>query len=175
MLSYFRRAEPQRQPQTPAVPVQIQIRTEVVTDEGLYSHGAHSPTSPSGSPPLPSQPPPYSTTNRYISSAMSLPRVNYDPRRVCLNPFPEFTLGKHRRTVGVYLAGALVRFLPFSTSATSFDHPPSSRLLIGRSWTQLCSPRTQKLPTVHRQILTHRSMSPSSTGSQASAHYSGTW
>jgi len=38
---------------------------------------------------------------------MSLPRVNYDPRRVCLNPFPEFTLGKHRRTVGVYLAGAL--------------------------------------------------------------------
>ncbi|KAF8196122.1 hypothetical protein BJ912DRAFT_1021110 [Pholiota molesta] len=39
---------------------------------------------------------------------MSLPRANYDPRRVCLNPFPEFTLGKHRRTVGVYLAGALV-------------------------------------------------------------------
>ncbi|TFK95843.1 UPF0220-domain-containing protein [Pterulicium gracile] len=38
---------------------------------------------------------------------MSLPRANYDPRRVCLNPFPEFTLGKHRRTVGVYLAGAL--------------------------------------------------------------------
>ncbi|KAF9051694.1 hypothetical protein BJ165DRAFT_1341226 [Panaeolus papilionaceus] len=38
---------------------------------------------------------------------MALPRSNYDPRRVCLNPFPEFTLGKHRRTVGVYLAGAL--------------------------------------------------------------------
>jgi len=38
---------------------------------------------------------------------MALPRANYDPRRVCLNPFPEFTLGKHRRTVGVYLAGAL--------------------------------------------------------------------
>ncbi|TFK38293.1 hypothetical protein BDQ12DRAFT_606557 [Crucibulum laeve] len=38
---------------------------------------------------------------------MSLPRSNYDPRRVCLNPFPEFTLGKHRRTIGVYLAGAL--------------------------------------------------------------------
>ncbi|KAJ8474398.1 hypothetical protein ONZ45_g15959 [Pleurotus djamor] len=38
---------------------------------------------------------------------MSLPRSNYDPRRVCLNPFPEFTLGKHRRTMGVYLAGAL--------------------------------------------------------------------
>ncbi|KAJ7576779.1 hypothetical protein C8J56DRAFT_1016781 [Mycena floridula] len=39
---------------------------------------------------------------------MSLPRSNYDPRRVCLNPFPEFTfLGKHRRTAGVYIAGAL--------------------------------------------------------------------
>lgn len=38
---------------------------------------------------------------------MSLPRSNYDPRRVCLNPFPELTLGKHKRTVGVYLSGAL--------------------------------------------------------------------
>ncbi|KIY62135.1 UPF0220-domain-containing protein [Cylindrobasidium torrendii FP15055 ss-10] len=38
---------------------------------------------------------------------MSLPRADYDPRRVCLNPFPEFTLGKHRRTAGVYIAGAL--------------------------------------------------------------------
>jgi len=42
-----------------------------------------------------------------LTFEMSLPRSNYDPRRVCLNPFPEFTLGKHRRTVGVYLAGAL--------------------------------------------------------------------
>jgi hypothetical protein len=32
----------------------------------------------------------------------------YDPRRVFLNPFPNFTLGRHKRTVGVYLAGALV-------------------------------------------------------------------
>ncbi|EAU89485.1 hypothetical protein CC1G_07711 [Coprinopsis cinerea okayama7 len=38
---------------------------------------------------------------------MSLPRSDYDPRRVCLNPFPNFTLGKHKRTIGVYLAGAL--------------------------------------------------------------------
>ncbi|KAF8918410.1 hypothetical protein CPB85DRAFT_1214097 [Mucidula mucida] len=38
---------------------------------------------------------------------MSLPRSDYDPRRVCINPFPEFTLGKHRRTAGVYIAGAL--------------------------------------------------------------------
>jgi hypothetical protein len=38
---------------------------------------------------------------------MSLPRANYDPRRVCINPFPNLALSKHRRTVGVYLAGAL--------------------------------------------------------------------
>ena len=42
---------------------------------------------------------------------MSLPRADYDPRRVCVNPCPNFTLGlgKNKRTVGVYLAGALVR------------------------------------------------------------------
>jgi hypothetical protein len=41
---------------------------------------------------------------------MALPRSSYDPRRVCLNPFPGFTLGPYKRTAGVYLAGALVRF-----------------------------------------------------------------
>ena len=42
---------------------------------------------------------------------MSLPRADYDPRRVCVNPCPNVTLGlgKQKRTVGVYLAGALVR------------------------------------------------------------------
>ena len=43
------------------------------------------------------------------ASTMSLPRSNYDPRRVCINPFPAITLGKHRRTIGIYLAGGLVR------------------------------------------------------------------
>lgn len=38
---------------------------------------------------------------------MSLPRANYDPRRVCLNPFPEVSFGRHRRTLGIYLAGGL--------------------------------------------------------------------
>ncbi|KAJ6529245.1 hypothetical protein B0H19DRAFT_1193488, partial [Mycena capillaripes] len=38
---------------------------------------------------------------------MALPHSHYDPRRVCLNPFPDIDLGKHRRTVGVYLAGGL--------------------------------------------------------------------
>ncbi|KAJ7312239.1 hypothetical protein DFH08DRAFT_927126 [Mycena albidolilacea] len=37
----------------------------------------------------------------------SLPPSSYDPRRVCLNPFPDIHFGKHRRTVGVYLAGGL--------------------------------------------------------------------
>ncbi|KAJ3712660.1 hypothetical protein EV361DRAFT_889228 [Lentinula raphanica] len=38
---------------------------------------------------------------------MALPRSSYDPRRVCINPFPNLNLDKYRRTVGVYLAGAL--------------------------------------------------------------------
>ncbi|KAJ7912088.1 hypothetical protein B0H13DRAFT_2008132 [Mycena leptocephala] len=38
---------------------------------------------------------------------MAVPRSNYDPRRVCLNPFPEIDFGKYRRTVGVYIAGGL--------------------------------------------------------------------
>jgi len=40
---------------------------------------------------------------------MSLPRADYDPRRVCVNPCPNFTLGvgRNKRTFGVYLAGAL--------------------------------------------------------------------
>ncbi|KAJ7618390.1 hypothetical protein FB45DRAFT_931530 [Roridomyces roridus] len=38
---------------------------------------------------------------------MSLPPATYDPRRVCLNPFPDVDFGKHRRTLGVYSAGAL--------------------------------------------------------------------
>lgn len=46
----------------------------------------------------------------FVTTTMSLPRSDYDPRRVCLNPFPDFNLnlGKHRRTIGIYLAGALV-------------------------------------------------------------------
>ena len=49
---------------------------------------------------------------------MSLPRADYDPRRVCVNPCPNFTLGvgRNKRTFGVYLAGVLVR--------TSRSHHP---------------------------------------------------
>ena len=46
---------------------------------------------------------------RLLALHMALPRSNYDPRRVCINPFPNVSLGKHRRTIGIYLAGGLVR------------------------------------------------------------------
>ena len=49
------------------------------------------------------------TSRASAPAAMSLPHSSYDPRRVCLNPFPNVSLGKHRRTIGVYLSGALVR------------------------------------------------------------------
>ena len=55
-------------------------------------------------------------------NTMSLPRSDYDPRRVCVNPFPflsNITLGKHRRTFGVYVAGGLVSLLsPFRAFCT---------------------------------------------------------
>ncbi|OBZ67640.1 hypothetical protein A0H81_12079 [Grifola frondosa] len=37
---------------------------------------------------------------------MSIPRSSYDPRRVCLN-LSNLNLGRHRRTIGIYLAGGL--------------------------------------------------------------------
>ena len=56
---------------------------------------------------------------------MSLPRSDYDPRRVCLNPFPflsNINIGKHRRAFGVYLAGGLVSpALPPQTMPPLFD------------------------------------------------------
>ncbi|KAJ3565160.1 hypothetical protein NP233_g7815 [Leucocoprinus birnbaumii] len=81
-----------------------------------YSHGSSQPHSapllhrPSTSTAVTSSlyhTSPYLKHSPWNSHTMSLPRSNYDPRRVCLNPCPNFTLGKHRRTVGVYLAGAL--------------------------------------------------------------------
>ena len=61
---------------------------------------------------------------------MSLPRADYDPRRVCMNPCPNFTLGlgKQKRTVGVYLAGALV--CPFR-STNGFRTRNSSHVSLG--------------------------------------------
>lgn len=100
------------------IPLRIQVETQVETDEGRYSHGLPVPwlltvavltSAIDHHPPL-----------CHPKSIMSLPRSNYDPRRVCLNPFPNFDLGKHRRTAGVYLAGALVRFYVIMTLTTLF-------------------------------------------------------
>jgi len=38
---------------------------------------------------------------------MSLPRSSYDPRGVCIIPFPTVALGQHKRAICVYAAGAL--------------------------------------------------------------------
>lgn len=72
---------------------------------------------------------------------MSLPRSDYDPRRVCVNPFPflnNVNLGKHRRTFGVYLAGGLVSpTLPLPRSVPtdpSFVLPISLQFSLGL-WT----------------------------------------
>ncbi|KAG1862337.1 UPF0220-domain-containing protein [Suillus tomentosus] len=61
---------------------------------------------------------------------MSLPRSDYDPRRVCLNPFPDLNLnlGKHRRTIGIYLAGALFALANWTfldaAILSAHAHPP---------------------------------------------------
>ncbi|EIW78161.1 UPF0220-domain-containing protein [Coniophora puteana RWD-64-598 SS2] len=59
---------------------------------------------------------------------MSLPRSDYDPRRVCLNPFPDVNLGKHRRTIGIYLAGALFALANWTfldaAILSAHAHPP---------------------------------------------------
>lgn len=95
------------------LPIAIQVETvqEVQVDSDYQNSHESTTVSTVQSPSQPHPPrlsPPQPATTRNPLSSMSLPRANYDPRRVCLNPFPEFSLGKHRRTVGVYLAGALV-------------------------------------------------------------------
>lgn len=99
-------------------PLEISIQVEVEVEEDRPEHHVASPRTAvrTGSHLLP--PPP--SAHSPLPHTMSLPRANYDPRRVCLNPFPEFTLGKHRRTVGVYLAGALVRSQTLVSSHTLF-------------------------------------------------------
>ncbi|KAI0715934.1 UPF0220-domain-containing protein [Cerioporus squamosus] len=59
---------------------------------------------------------------------MSIPRSNYDPRRVCINPFPAISLGKHRRTIGIYLAGGLFALANWTfldaAILSAHAHPP---------------------------------------------------
>jgi hypothetical protein len=39
---------------------------------------------------------------------MALPRSQYDPRRIFVLSCPTLPLAKHKRAIGVYLAGGLV-------------------------------------------------------------------
>ena len=114
------------------MPLRIEIEVEVETQ--VEVDYAHNPTSvvfedddrPSLETYSHGPSPPFSGTASFSSHQssfkqhnhiMSLPRSDYDPRRVCVNPCPNLTLGKHRRSIGVYLAGALVRlFLKILTS-----------------------------------------------------------
>jgi hypothetical protein len=106
---------------------------------------------------------------------MAVPRANYDPRRVCLNPFPEWTLGKHKRTAGIYLAGALVR-RPRSTSLNPTSNTRGTLSLpsrTGPSSTPPSSPLTRARSHGKTHATTSRSTSPSLTGCRASSPSSG--
>ncbi len=113
------------------IEIEVQVETRVDVDNawgGLEeegpSLGGNSHGSAPTTPPLRRCTPTAATPARYKSSPylrylnpenhmVYLPRTDYDPRRVCLNPCPNLTLGKYRRTIGVYLAGALVCLLSF--------------------------------------------------------------
>ena len=105
---------------------------------------------------------------------MSLPRSDYDPRRVCLNPFPfldKLNLGKHRRTFGVYLAGGLVSPFPCFNSHPNQSPILSSRSESGHSSTPQSSPHTHIHHSTSRT--TRRPcMSHSQIGSRVSARFS---
>jgi len=159
-----------RQPLWCSWPTPIRIRVEDETNREAYSHGLTTSPQPQRLPYCSLPPPQYNFTPSFV---MSLPRGNYDPRRVCLNPFPEFTLGKHRRTVGVYLAGALVGFstpacLPFGWYIVSLP------LRTGHFWTLPFSLLTPKHPTVPYRKRNPPCTSLSSTGFLASVRCSAT-
>jgi hypothetical protein len=106
-------------------------------------------------------------------NTMSLPRSDYDPRRVCVNPFPflnNVNLGKHRRAFGVYVAGGLVSLLsvpyPLYPLTPSFALPCSPSLLLesGHSSMLLSSLRT-RTHHITSQITRYPCTSPSQIGS----------
>ena len=109
-------------------------------------------------------------------NTMSLPRSDYDPRRVCVNPFPflnNVNLGKHRRTFGVYLAGGLVSPTPPFTVPHAFyplthhsyyTFPPSSLLDSGHFLMPLSFRRT-RIHHITSQITLYPCTSPSQIGS----------
>lgn len=140
------------------IEVAVSVETFVQTEElnhPFRSH-AYSPTPVTSPEPKASSLPP--------CTGMSLPRANYDPRRVCLNPFPEFSLGRHRRTIGIYAAGALVGSVLLSLLLTPFltRLAHSSPWRIGPSWMPLFFLRTLVLRGAEMSL--HRSTSPLSIG-----------
>jgi hypothetical protein len=116
-------------------------------------------------------------------NTMSLPRSDYDPRRVCVNPFPflnNVNLGKQRRTFGVYVAGGLVSPTPpFPvpyplyplTHHSYYPFPPSSLLDSGHSLMPLSSLRT-RTHHITSQITLYPCTSPSQIGSPVYARSS---
>ena len=135
------------------VPLRIEIEVEVETQVKVdYAHSptsivfederpsletySHDPSRPfSGTAPLSPRADSYQSSSylKQHNHIMSLPRSDYDPRRVCVNPCPNLTLGKHRRSIGVYLAGALVRVFPefrnFYNTDITFNPSAFSSLL----------------------------------------------
>jgi hypothetical protein len=66
-----------------------------------------------------------------------LTHANYDPRRVCVNPFLEIDFETHRGSGGVYIAGGLVR--PLKTRL--WCHFIDQAACTVRPWHQLAFPR----------------------------------
>jgi len=150
------------------VPLRIEIEVEVETQVKVdYAHSptsivfederpsletySHDPSRPfSGTAPLSPRADSYQSSSylKQHNHIMSLPRSDYDPRRVCVNPCPNLTLGKHRRSIGVYLAGALVRVFPefrnfYNTDITFNPSAFSSLLQTGYFWMLLYFRHTQ--------------------------------
>jgi hypothetical protein len=105
------------------IEIAVSVETQVQTEDHSYSHALFVPTSR-----VSTAPPQSNSKLSCTFPSMSLPRANYDPRRVFFNPFPEISLGRHRRTIGIYLAGALVRSFFFFSYKCS--HPNVSKIIV---------------------------------------------
>jgi hypothetical protein len=84
---------------------------------------------------------------------MSLPHSQYDPRRVCIIPFPTLPFLKHKRALGVYAAGVLVRNLERTNQLPLIDYDYSLRLPTGFSWMLAFYHRMLALPRTRHTIL----------------------
>ena len=156
-----------------SVPLKIQVETEVQIWEESTTDSHDLPCTTTSTITSPRHPQPTSFHFLPTSSSrtfMSLPRANYDPRRVCLNPFPEFTFGKRRRAIGVYLAGALVRCgIVLGSELDAERCMDSLPWRIGLFWTLRSCLLMQNLLGETNQTPRRPSTSHSSTGFRESA------